>query len=59
MGRVVSHTAAEQAFHPWWDDLEDYMVYGLIMVGVVLIPTAIVTGTLYGIVVQATHPIEN
>lgn len=45
MGKVVSHSKAEQAFHPWWDDLEDYMVYGLIMVGVVLIPTAIVTGT--------------
>ena len=45
MGRVVSHTKAEMAFHPWWDDMEDYMVYGLVMVGVVLIPSAIVTGT--------------
>ena len=45
MGRVVTHTEAEMAFHPWWDDMEDYMVYGLVMVGVVLIPSAIVTGT--------------
>ena len=45
MGRVVSHTEAELACHPWWDDMEDYMVYGLVMVGLVLIPTAIVTGT--------------
>ena len=45
MGRVVSHTKAEMAFHPWWDDMEDYMVYGLVMVGIVLIPSAIVTGT--------------
>ena len=45
MGRVVSHTKAELAFHPWWDDIEDYMVYGLVMVGIALIPTAIVTGT--------------
>ena len=45
MGRVVIHTDAERAFHPWWDDLEDYLVYGLVLVGVVLVPSAIVTGT--------------
>ena len=45
MGQVASHTQAEMAVHPWWDDMEDYMVYGLVMVGVVLIPSAIVTGT--------------
>ena len=45
MGRVVTHTDAERAFHPWWDDLEDYLVYGLVLVGVVLVPSAIVTGT--------------
>ena len=45
MGRVVTHSKAEMAFHPWWDDMEDYMVYGLVMVGIVLIPSAIVTGT--------------
>ena len=22
MGKVVSHSKAEQAFHPWWDDIE-------------------------------------
>ena len=45
LGRVVSHTKAEMAFHPWWDDMEDYMVYGLVLVGLILIPQAVVSGT--------------
>ena len=45
MGRVVTHTEAEMAFHPWWDDMEDYLVYGLVLVGVILVPSAVVTGT--------------
>ena len=30
---VFRHTEAEKAFRPWWDKLEDYLVYGLIMLG--------------------------
>ena len=45
MGRVLGHSEAEKAFRPWWDALEDYLIYGLVMLGVVLVPTAIITGT--------------
>ena len=44
MGRVLGHSEAEKAFRPWWDALEDYLIYGLVMLGVVLVPTAIITG---------------
>ena len=45
MGKVLGHSEAEKAFRPWWDSLEDYLIYGLVMIGVVLVPTAIITGT--------------
>jgi len=45
MGKVLGHSEAEKAFRPWWDSLEDYLIYGLVMIGIVLVPTAIVTGT--------------
>ena len=45
MGKVLGHSEAEKAFRPWWDALEDYLIYGLVMLGVVLVPTAIITGT--------------
>ena len=31
--RVTSKKSAELAFQPWWDTAEDYIVYGLIMLG--------------------------
>ena len=34
--KVFAHTAAEKAFRPWWDKLEDYLVYGLIMLGKII-----------------------
>jgi len=45
MGRVLGHSAAEKAFRPWWDSLEDFLIYGLVMLGIILVPTAIITGT--------------
>ena len=45
MGKVLGHSAAEKAFRPWWDSLEDYLIYGLVLLGIILVPTAIVTGT--------------
>ena len=30
---VLGHSAAEKAFRPWWDILEDYLLYGLITLG--------------------------
>ena len=45
MGKVLGHSEAEKAFRPWWDSVEDFLIYGLVMIGVVLVPTAIITGT--------------
>lgn len=39
-GGIFSHTEAEAAFHPWWDTLEDYAQFSIILVGLFAIPTA-------------------
>ena len=28
-----------------WDSLEDFLIYGLVMLGIIIVPTAIITGT--------------
>ena len=33
LDRFIGHTEAEQAFQPWWDITEDFLIYGLIMLG--------------------------
>ena len=33
VGKILGHSAAEKAFRPWWDNLEDFLVYGLVMLG--------------------------
>merc|ERR1711971_1251784 len=43
MGKVMGKTEAEEAFRPWWDSLSDYILYGLAMISVVLLPTAMFT----------------
>jgi len=43
MGKVMGKTEAEGAFRPWWDSLSDYILYGLAMISVVLLPTAMFT----------------
>jgi len=45
IGKVLGHTEAEKAFRPWWDTLEDNLIYVLIMVGLMVAPTAIIMGT--------------
>ena len=30
---VLGHSEAEKAFRPWWDNFEDYLIYGLITLG--------------------------
>ena len=33
------------SFRPWWDNFEDFLVYGLVMLGLIVSPTAIINGT--------------
>ena len=30
---VLNHSEAEKAFRPWWDNFEDQLIYGLILLG--------------------------
>ena len=41
----LSHTDQEKMFRPWWDNLEDFVIYGLISLGLVVLPTQIFQGT--------------
>jgi len=41
MGQVMGKSEAEEAFRPWWDNLSDFILYGLAMISVVLLPTAL------------------
>ena len=45
MSKVMGHSEAEKAFRPWWDVLEDFMIYALVMLGLIVIPTAMIMGT--------------
>jgi len=45
MGQVMGKSKEEATFRPLWDTLEDYCIYGLVTIGVVLVPMAIVAGT--------------
>jgi len=45
MNKVLGHSDAEKAFRPWWDTLEDILIYSLVLLGVITVPTAIITGT--------------
>ena len=33
VSKILGHSAAEKAFRPWWDNMEDFLVYGLVMLG--------------------------
>ena len=41
----LSHTDQEKMFRPWWDNLEDFVIYGLITLGLVILPTQVFAGT--------------
>jgi len=45
MDKVLGHSTAEKAFRPWWDTLEDFLIYSLVLLGIIVVPTAIITGT--------------
>ena len=42
---TLSHTDTEKLFIPWWDNLEDFVIYGLITLGLVILPTQVFAGT--------------
>ena len=33
LDKFIGTSEAEKAFQPWWDTVEDFLVYGLIMLG--------------------------
>ena len=33
LNKFLGSTEAEKAFEPWWDTTEDFLVYGLILLG--------------------------
>jgi len=37
---VLGHSDAENAFRPWWDNVQDHLIYGLITTGVIAFPKA-------------------
>jgi len=45
INKVFGHSEAEDAFRPWWDSLEDFLIYGLVMLGLLVVPTAMVMKT--------------
>jgi len=45
LGEVLGKSKAEKAFRPWWNSVGDYLIYSLVMLGIVLVPTAIITAT--------------
>ena len=45
INKVLGHSEAEEAFRPWWDTLEDLLIYGLVMLGLLVVPTAMVMET--------------
>lgn len=54
--KVLGHSAAEKAFRPWWDNFEDFLVYGLVMLGLIVAPTALVNGTPLDCNLCSTNP---
>ena len=42
---ALGHSEEEKMFRPWWDALEDFVIYGLIMLGLIVSPTTIFNGT--------------
>ena len=45
INKAFGLSQAQKAFHPWWDSLEDYLLYGLIMIGLMVMKTEMVTST--------------
>ena len=45
MVKAISQTQAEKLFRPWWDSVEDHLVYGLVTLSLIVLPTAIIIST--------------
>ena len=43
--QILVHTEASKAFRPWWDSLEDQILYGFVLTGVVLLTMSFLGGT--------------
>jgi len=41
----MSLTSAEKAFRPWWDNIEDHIVYTIVILGIIVAPTSLVMST--------------
>ena len=44
---ALGHSEQEKMFRPWWDSLEDFVIYALIMLGLIVSPTTIFNGIKY------------
>ena len=45
MVKALSRTRAEKLFRPWWDSVEDHLIYSLVILSLIVLPTAIVIST--------------
>ena len=45
IGQVLGHSTTENVFRPWWDWVEDVLIYALLMLGLLVVPTAMVMGS--------------
>ncbi len=42
IGSLLGKSDAEKALQPWWETIADFSVYGLIGIGFIVLPTALV-----------------
>ena len=45
MSQVFGHSKAEKVFRTWWDVLEDYIIYSLVAMGLLVMPTSMITSS--------------
>ena len=49
IAKIAGDSPAEKAFKPWWDNAQNFMVYGLVMLGksLILFPTPLPLPSLF------------
>ena len=45
LSKFLGHSKAENAFRPWWDRVEDILIYALLLLGLITVPSAMVMGS--------------
>ena len=35
--KILGHSDADKAFRPWWDKLQDQLIYALVMLGKIIL----------------------